>query len=466
MKPVSRGDRDFPRQSHASVRSSPGSMGSAGAREDTEEPEEDRVRIKSKLVSAWNTVKYGWSLKSKPRFNKKSPVVLLGQTFSLTDAGEREAFRQCFTTLLWMTYRTGFPVLSGSTLSSDCGWGCMLRSAQMLLAQALVLHLIPPGWTWSASQHGTQDDLDVRATRLFFSAYRGTSDCPRARRKSVACSLLSIGGCGTEATHRLIVSWFVDHPQSPFGLHRMVEMGKGLGKQAGDWYGPGIASHIIRKAVAASELSDVVVYVAQDCTVYKGDIVKLCERPRYEGPRARPAPWRALVLLVPVRLGGDAINPAYVDSVKRLFRLESCIGIIGGRPKHSLYFVGFQDEHLLYLDPHYSQSTVDISQDDFPLESFHCKSARKMAFSRMDPSCAVGFYARGQREFETLCLQVSAALNSDKNKYPMFTFVEGHQEDGESDTSSSFFSESSCSISRGRPSKASQSSSADEFVFL
>ena len=25
-----------------------------------------------------------------------------------------------------------------------------------------------------------------------------------------------------------------------------------------------------------------------------------------------------------------------------LFTLDQCIGIIGGRPKHSLYFVGFQ----------------------------------------------------------------------------------------------------------------------------
>jgi len=93
----------------------------------------------------------------------------------------------------------------------------------------------------------------------------------------------------------------------------------------------------------------------------------------------------ALVLLVPIRLGSDSLNTIYIPCIKvsvvlivhlivhyfftpqALLSMDHCIGIIGGRPKHSVYFVGFQENKLLYLDPHYVQKRVDMSRPDFDL---------------------------------------------------------------------------------------------------
>lgn len=417
----------------------------------------EKTRLKTKLVSAWNNVRYGgWSLKSfKPRLSKNSPVCLLGQSYQLSYTGERESFRRAFSSLLWMTYRRGFPPLDGSALSSDAGWGCMLRSAQMLLAQGLLLHMMPTGWTWPATHHQTKDDLEVLDAHMLNDSLRGSG---RPRRRSLGPTL----DCESqeERTHRRLVSWFGDLPSAPLGLHRLVELGRASGKKAGDWYGPAIAAHILQKAVSALELLNLAVYVAQDCTVYIGDVLNLCGTSRPD--LSARSGWKSLILLVPVRLGSDVLNPAYTQCVKRLLELRCCMGIIGGKPKHSLFFVGFQDDQLIYLDPHYYQTAVDVKRDDFPLESFHCKSVRKMPFNRMDPSCTVGFYARSRADFQTLCSDVTKALTSSEEKYPIFTFVEGHNEE-----ESGCPSDSIAHIkTKGRLGRIQKKSSMDDFVLL
>uniref|UniRef100_A0A3P9B519 Cysteine protease n=1 Tax=Maylandia zebra TaxID=106582 RepID=A0A3P9B519_9CICH len=361
------------------------SQGLEDSRDDQEA--EDKGRFKDKLVSAWNSVKYGWTLKQKSKFSKRSPVFMLGKSYELKDEVDQQHFRWCFASLLWFTYRRGFRPLPGSSLTTDSGWGCVLRSSQMLLAQGLLLHLMSPG------------DYTLESKRSRHLSWGSILDRP------------------VESTHRRILRWFADNPTAPFGIHRLVELGKSSGKKAGDWYGPSIAAHILRKAVEAAvvDLPNLVVYVAQDCTIYLQDVRKLCERPL-------PQHWKSVLILVPVRLGGQDLNPSYITSVKKLLMLECCIGIIGGKPKHSLFFVGFQDDHLLYLDPHYCQPTVDVT-NNFPLESFHCKNPRKMPFSRMDPSCTIGFYAKGQMEFESLCASVNEVSSAET--YPMFIFEEG-----------------------------------------
>nr|XP_019967616.1 PREDICTED: cysteine protease ATG4D-like [Paralichthys olivaceus] len=414
----------------------------------------DRSKLRSKLVSAWNSVKYGWTLKQKSKFSKSSPVILLGKSYELKDQGDRELFRRTFVSLLWLTYRRGFPPLAGSSLTTDSGWGCVLRSGQMLLAQGLLLHLMPPGWTWSVSHHAVKDDMDLESC----SPDRGQSFQEGPKKRCRKLSLGSLLDRPMEATHRRVVSWFADHPAAPFGIHRMVELGKSSGKKAGDWYGPSIAAHILQKAVAASaDLPNLVVYVAQDCTIYMEDVKRLCERPP-------PQSWKSVIILVPVRLGGQDLNPAYITYVKKLLTLQGCIGIIGGKPKHSLFFIGFQDDNLLYLDPHYCQLTVDITKENFSLESFHCKYPRKMAVSRMDPSCTIGFYAKGQKDFESLCTIVTEALSTSTETYPMFIFAEGHgQEQEQSNTPTNNFTY----IQRkDELRRVDTNNSMDEFVLL
>lgn len=414
-------------------------------RDVVEEPDEVD-KLKSKFISAWNNVKYGWTIKTKTSFNKVSPVYILGQSFLLNSEDEVERFSQAFVSRIWMTYRKEFPQLEGTSWTTDCGWGCMLRSGQMLLAQGLLVHLMPRDWTWPDAHQLTDVDFEVyrprspvRAVGIPIPSF-ASPRVPNAPEKSFTSDSMArikqkkrpenTRDKLAEPTHHKLLSWFMDQPCAPFGVHELVEIGKGSGKKAGDWYGPSIVAHIVRKAVAKTFIAhDLVVYVAQDCTVYKGDVAHMCDLSQSQTVHDPSNPsWKSVIILVPVRLGGEALNSSYIECVKNILKLDCCIGIIGGKPKHSLYFVGFQDEQLLYLDPHYCQPVVDFTLNS-SLESFHCTSPKKMPFNRMDPSCTIGFYAKTKKDFESLCSAVSVALSSSQEKYPIFTFVEGEGQD-------------------------------------
>lgn len=435
-------------------------------------------KLKTKFLSVWHNVKYSWALKTKTSFSRNSPVLLLGKCyhFKAEDEvspsepsdeevvlGDVDAFRKDFASRVWLTYREEFPPLPGSTLTSDCGWGCMLRAGQMMLAQGLMLHFLGRDWTWPEAL--TLQPLDTEtwtttaAKRLVASLEASLQGAPgpSALSSSPQPQGPSFGSAEEaeahlkEMYHRTLVSWFGDCPSAPLGLHRLVRLGLAMGKQAGDWYGPAVVAHILKKAVeeaTGSGLAGITAYVSQDCTVYSADVVD-CHRVPSAGqtsdetPDPTPPPHndqpahastfpesRAVIILVPVRLGGEKTNPEYFDFAKSILSLEYCIGIIGGKPKQACYFVGFQDDSLIYMDPHYCQSFVDVSTNDFPLQSYHCPSPKKMPFSKMDPSCTIGFYSKNSEDYERIRQELSRLLQpSGKEKYPAFTFAQGHGRD-------------------------------------
>ncbi|XP_071781747.1 cysteine protease ATG4C isoform X2 [Centroberyx gerrardi] len=383
--------------------------------------------------------------------------------------GNAEAFRKDFASRVWLTYREEFPPLPGSTLASDCGWGCMLRAGQMMVAQALTLHFLGRDWTWSEALSLQPLDTETWTTsaakRLVASleaSLQGSPSpsnpgplplhLPQARAQAQA----QAQGAAEEADahlrevyHRTLVSWFGDSPSAQLGLHRLVRLGLAVGKQAGDWYGPAVVAHIFKKAVEEATdpgLAGITAYVSQDCTVYSADVVDShrasgagqASAGRSDAPPPQNSQSsasslsdsRAVIILVPVRLGGEKTNPEYFNFVKSILSLEYCIGIIGGKPKQACYFVGFQDDSLIYMDPHYCQSFVDVSTSDFPLQSYHCPSPKKMPFSKMDPSCTIGFYSRSVHDYERISQELSKVLQpSAREKYPAFTFMQGHGRD-------------------------------------
>jgi hypothetical protein len=77
------------------------------------------------------------------------------------------------------------------------------------------------------------------------------------------------------------------------------------------------------------------IYVSNDQVLYRDEINKIC--------RNRKTPvWRSVIIIIPLRLGLDTINDVYHENLRNVFTLPQSLGIIGGKPRAAMYFVGYQ----------------------------------------------------------------------------------------------------------------------------
>ncbi|XP_027225612.1 cysteine protease ATG4B isoform X1 [Penaeus vannamei] len=326
----------------------------------------------SKMIACMT---YEGALSEPEDFPKtEEPVWLLGKEYSTqTDLA---ALRSDVQSRLWMTYRRNFAQIGDSNFTSDKGWGCMLRCGQMVLAEALIRRHLGRDWTWESS---TSDETYLR-----------------------------------------ILSLFEDHKCATFSLHIMSQLGVDEGKQIGEWYGPNTVAQVIRKLVIFDEWNNFSVNVALDNIVIMDEIKCSCQ---VEGERG----WRPLLLFIPLRLGLSEMNPVYYSGIKKCFKMPQSLGLIGGKPNHASYFIGFVGDEVVYLDPHTTQEAGSVAKKATETEvetdkSYHCMYAQRMPFEHLDPSLALCFYCGTEKEYDDLCNRMRQEL-IDAEKTPLFELV-------------------------------------------
>ena len=63
-------------------------------------------------------------------------------------------------------------------------------------------------------------------------------------------------------------------------------------------------------------------------------------------PQSQKQRWLPVVLMIPVRLGLQDLNPIYVRPIQEYFKFPQSLGIVGGKRNHSLWFNACQ---VLYI---------------------------------------------------------------------------------------------------------------------
>ncbi|KAJ5819663.1 Peptidase C54 [Penicillium riverlandense] len=286
-----------------------------------------------------------------------------------------DAFLADFESRLWITYRSNFTPIpksnsqeaaSSMTLSvrlrsqlmdsqgftSDTGWGCMIRSGQSLLANTLAI--LSLGRDWRRGEQVAQESK--------------------------------------------LISMFTDHPDSLFSIHQFVQCGaRSCGKYPGEWFGPSATARCIQ--ILSGECTDpkLRVYVTNDTSdVYEDKFTQVaCDGAGHIQPT---------LILLGLRLGIDHVTPVYRDGLRATLQYPQSVGIAGGRPSASHYFVGVQDGHLFYLDPHLTRPALPPRDADEPytqeeLDSYHTSRLRRIHIKDMDPSMLIGFLIKDEADW-------------------------------------------------------------------
>ncbi|KAK6462420.1 putative cysteine protease ATG4 [Scheffersomyces coipomensis] len=317
----------------------------------------------------------------------KSPIIILGKSFDNIEEAEI-----AIKSRICLTYRFGFEAIPRSmegpnplqfmfnrslipniqylprfmdkdNFGSDVGWGCMIRTSQSLLANSFLQTIETEA---SASNNHMEDEAD-----------------------------------------KSIIDFFRDNSQSPFSLHNFIKVASAspLKVKPGQWFGPDAASVSIKQLCeslnSSPDIKDfphIKVLISDSSDLYDTEVKEVFDDKNVS----------ALLILLPVRLGIDKVNSYYHSSLMHLLSLPQSVGIAGGKPSSSFYFLGYQDNDLIYMDPHRPQ-LFDESTD---YETYHTLNYNKLDINKLDPSMMIGILVQNWDDFE----QFKSKCITDSNK--------------------------------------------------
>ncbi|KAK6952699.1 Cysteine protease atg4 [Daldinia eschscholtzii] len=302
------------------------------------------------------------------------------------DGGWPPAFLDDFESRIWMTYRSEFDPIAKSQdpkafsalsfsmrlksqlsdqngFASDSGWGCMIRSGQSLLANAMLVHRLGRGWRRNA---------------------------PNIEENK-------------------ILSLFADDPRAPYSIHNFVRHGaSACGKYPGEWFGPSATARCIQSVFCQNRVAALTNTTEPTLRVYStGDGPDVYEDNFMKVAKPDGTTFHPTVILVGTRLGIDKITPVYWEALTASLQMPQSIGIAGGsgRPSSSHYFIGVQGLHFFYLDPHFTRPALPYHEDpneytQEEIDTCHTRKLRRLHVKEMDPSMLIGFLIRDEEDWK------------------------------------------------------------------
>ena len=246
-------------------------------------------------------------------------------------------------------YRKGFEAISGSSLTSDKGWGCCYRSAQGLICQHIM------------RLHKYSNDVYVKVF----------PDNPDP------------------------LSLFADDPRMPFSIHSLVSATNEVGVQIGEWAKPSTISAGIKIILERLGLS---CFLAQDLRLNADSISSL----------SFPC-----MVLIPGLFGLEKLDPVFLPFLQLCICIDSSLGFVSGQRYSAYYFFGMSSSEFYYFDPHVTKRYVDQSiEDDHKYDSYFELEPKHINALSINPSVLLGFSCSSKQELKDLLFTLVSCKSS------------------------------------------------------
>ena len=340
------------------------------------------------------------------------------------------AYKKNLNKILLMTYRSKYRKQinnkNNCEYNSDCGWGCMIRSSQMIFAR--MLYKI---FKHKYKNQYNSESLVISTIPFFMDDFLTFSDIKESDYIIVGLDSY-IEQLKKYLKEKIEKNQYkeahIEAIDPPFSIHKICTLGEIHGRTCGEWFSdfelPKIYEIINSTFNIVPDLSILhfnsnieISTVLEKCfeKEIKDKDPNIFINDCYINNKNEKFKFKKMgAIFVSVRLGVSEISSEYFPSIKRLFDCRQFLGFIGGKIDSASYFFGYCNDSLLYLDPHLNQNSEPYL-DEKSKDTYMNKIVYELNFDSIQCAFTVGFLFRTLFEFTQL-LDFFKKFNNDKFK--------------------------------------------------
>lgn len=396
--------------------------------------------IRKELSDMTNLIKFNiLSKETKLDCSSLYPIQIFSNKFKAHYPEEKDKLLLELKNLIWFSYRSNFDVIvyNQQCFTSDAGWGCMIRAGQMILARGI----------YKLFNYISMNDFCENKLLLFADNQIPYEYLLKALPVNEFNNSNYLNGYKKPSSKAT----------PPYSIRQICQISK-LPKGAGDWfsnydiisifkeitdkYDPLTNAKILNFSEGNILLKDIIIecFEKVNCNCSILSYQKIIKSHTHQSPdidfeiiektqciekkckcgnetvtycNEKYQMKKNFIMFISVRHGLYEIEEETKDAIIDYFNLFNNIGIIGGKHSRALYFIGYCQKNLIFLDPHFINDTCSIQSllDNKKKDTYKPIDYYYMDINQMSPSFTMGFYCNQIDQFCELSNHLYAYSN-------------------------------------------------------